>query len=108
MNALGEMGQLGKNLGDFLLIFALPVGGPASWEGDGGRKQETAGSCSALRFMRGKGSLPAGSLRLQFWSRSCGSFQGSSSVCQVTIRKGRRWQVVVLSLVSPLAWGGGS
>lgn len=51
INALVEMGKFGKSLGDFLLIPAFPGEAPASWEGDGGRKSEMAGPCSALRFM---------------------------------------------------------
>lgn len=31
-------GQLGKALGDFLLIPALPLGGPNSWDWHGGRE----------------------------------------------------------------------
>ena len=33
INALVEMGKLGKSLGDSLLTPALPAGGPASSEG---------------------------------------------------------------------------
>lgn len=38
INALVEMGKLGRSLGDFFCIPALPFGGPISWEGDGGRE----------------------------------------------------------------------
>lgn len=40
INALVEMGKLEKAwmIGDFLLIPAFTVGGPTSWEGDGGRE----------------------------------------------------------------------
>lgn len=53
-------GQLGKGLGDFLLIPALPLGGPSSWDWHGGREIGSSWPCSALRFMCHTGSSTVG------------------------------------------------
>lgn len=98
-------GQLGKGLGDFLLIPALLLGGHNSWEWHGVREIGNSWPLLSTKIDVPERELYSwGSLRWWFWSRGGGSSQHGSSGCLVTVWKGGGWLVALLSLVS--LWGG--